>query len=113
MSIHHLHFDYRVRGTRWRGSESSLFVFISYFRLTSAFAFPEKSSVEVKATVLNINSGKNRKLMEKCRTLSDYSEFVRRVRVNMDAEDEMGTAIDKAVDSCIRDGGSCGFPGGA
>ena len=42
-------------------------------RLTDAFSTPDKSSIEVTATVYNINAGNNSELMERCRTLSEYS----------------------------------------
>lgn len=37
-------------------------------------------SLELKAVILNINKGHNRKLMETCRTLKDYEEYTFRVR---------------------------------
>ena len=72
-------------------------------RLTDAFDNPELADVEVKATVLNINYGHNRELLEKCRTLKEYSELIQMVRENektMYIED----AIDAAVNDCIDRG---------
>ena len=42
--------------------------------------------------------------MEKCRTLSEYSTFVERVRRYQAQETDIQTAVNAAVDSCIRDG---------
>lgn len=73
-------------------------------RLTDAFAEPEKSSIEVTATVYNINVGNNRELMKNCRTLSEYSIFMERIRKNWEQGMDMKAAVNAAVDSCIRDG---------
>ena len=75
----------------------------SVLRLTDAFDYPELADVEVKATMLNINYGHNRELLEKCRTLKEYSELIQMVRQNektMYIED----AIDPAVNACIERG---------
>ena len=73
-------------------------------RLTDAFSEPDKSSIEVTVTVYNINAGNNCELMEKCRTLSEYSTFVERVRRYQAQETDIQTAVNAAVDSCIKDG---------
>lgn len=62
-----------------------------------------EGDVEVTATVLNVNKGCNERLMRSCRALSDYAEFVARVRANGGIMPIEG-AIDEAVDSCIREG---------
>ena len=73
-------------------------------RLTDAFSTPDKSSIEVTATVYNINAGNNSELMERCRTLSEYSAFMERVRKNQAQGADILVAVNAAVDSCIRDG---------
>ena len=40
----------------------------------------EKACMELEALVLNINYGKNKKLMESCRPLMEYSYFVQKVK---------------------------------
>ena len=68
-------------------------------------AFEKKTDepeLELKVTMLNVNSGYNRELMEKCRTLHEYSMFVGMVRhykKRMKIED----AVNKAVDECIKE----------
>ena len=53
--------------------------------------------------VLNLNKGHNRELMKACKDLSDYSEYVYRVRKY--AEDmTIETAVDRTIDECIREG---------
>jgi hypothetical protein len=58
----------------------------------------------VTATVYNINAGNNRELMKNCRTLSEYSIFMERIRKNWEQGMDMKAAVNAAVDSCIRDG---------
>lgn len=59
--------------------------------------------VETTAVMLNINKGHNRELMQKCRILSEYSEFIGRIRENQAVCDTLEDAVNKAVASCIRD----------
>ena len=49
--------------------------------------------------LININSGKNQKLLESCATLKEYSWFVEKVRENMTSN----MALEDAVDSAIND----------
>ena len=44
--------------------------------LRDAFNEPEKTDIDVRVTMLNINHGHNKKLMESCKALRDYSEYV-------------------------------------
>ena len=59
--------------------------------------------LELKAVMLNINRGCNRKLMNACRTLADYSEYTARVRAYA-ADMAVVEAVEKAVTECIREG---------
>ena len=59
--------------------------------------------IEVKATVININRGHNKKMMEQCGRLREYSEFVGRVREALESELPLSQAVDQAVESCIQD----------
>ena len=53
-------------------------------------------------TMLNINLGKNRELMEKCRTLREYCMFVERIR-GYAKELEIAEAVERTVTECIRE----------
>ena len=69
----------------------------------------KEPELELKVHFLNINQGYNEELMERCRTLREYSEFVARIRRYAAGE----TAIEEAVDRAVteyrrRDPG--GFP---
>lgn len=61
-------------------------------------------ALECKAVVLNINFGHNRELMEKCVTLREYSRFVAIIRQQMSGELPFEEAVERAVDTCIRQG---------
>lgn len=60
-------------------------------------------SLELEAIMLNINKGYNSKLLETCKTLKDYSEYIYRVRKyaeTMAIED----AVEKTITECIKEG---------
>ncbi len=62
----------------------------------------EKSDIELVVTMININYGRNRELLEKCKPLGEYSWFVAEVRANqkiMSFED----AVDKALEDMPDD----------
>lgn len=52
--------------------------------------------------MLNINRGHNRELMEKCRRLWEYSEFVAEVNGNLERGMSLKEAAASAMDTCIR-----------
>ena len=72
-------------------------------RLSDAFA-SEDGCLECTATMLNINHGRNRELMEKCQRLKEYSLFVARVRQHIESAKELSVAINMAIDECISEG---------
>ncbi|HIR71221.1 MAG TPA: hypothetical protein IAA55_08060, partial [Candidatus Pullilachnospira gallistercoris] len=53
---------------------------------------------------LNINRGHNRQLLEKCRRLEEYSEFVSRIYDALSKGMSLKRAIETAMDSCIEEG---------
>ena len=74
-------------------------------KLSDAFLQKEKEpELELKVRYLNINRGCNPELMERCRTLREYSEFVARIRKYAVGETAIGEAVDRAVTECIREG---------
>ncbi len=58
--------------------------------------------LECTCRVLNIRRGHNRALMEKCRRLWEYSEFVSEIEANMQAGLVREEAIQSAIDHCIE-----------
>ena len=59
--------------------------------------------LELKVITLNINEGHNKELMEQCRILREYAQYVARVR-KYTKEMNLDAAVEYAVDECIRDG---------
>lgn len=73
-------------------------------KLSELFSIPDADpSLELKAVMLNINKGHNRKLMETCRTIEDYAEYTFRVR-EYAAEMPLDEAIERAITECISEG---------
>ncbi len=73
--------------------------------LSDAFeAGPGSGCLECRALMLNINRGHNKELMERCRRLWEYSEFVSEVNENLRQNMSPKTAIMKAIDTCIQSG---------
>ena len=73
-------------------------------KLSELFSIPDADpSLELKAVMLNINKGHNRKLMETCRTLQDYEEYTFRVR-EYAAEMPLDLAVEQAITECISEG---------
>ena len=73
-------------------------------KLSELFSIPDSDpSLELKAVMLNINKGHNRKLMETCRTLQDYAEYTFRVR-EYAAEMPLDEAVEQAITECISEG---------
>lgn len=75
-------------------------------RLSDAFVHPmEQPEIELICTVYNINCGKNRKLLEKCRFLREYMIFVDYVREyhRLAGFEELEHSIEQAIDRCIRE----------
>ena len=73
-------------------------------RLSDAFQ-TKGGCLECEAVMLNINYGKNRELMEKCRRLEEYAIFIATVReYAADKKRSLGTAITLAIDACIEKG---------
>lgn len=78
--------------------------------LSDAFLKPENLSgelavpaLECRAVVFNINYGKNRELMEKCKPLLDYSRFIYYIRENISNGHSPQNAVDMAVDRCLEE----------
>ncbi len=73
-------------------------------RLSDAYEIAEeKPSLELKATLFNINPGLNEDLKATCKSLADFSEYTARVRENTKSMD-ITRAVESAIESCIRDG---------
>ena len=75
-------------------------------RLSDAFEWQvDNPQIELICKVYNINSGNNTEIMEKCPTLREYTYFVELVRKNFkeNGYEDLGKAINQAIDQCIRE----------
>ena len=73
-------------------------------RLSDAFIRPDESgNFQWTAEMININRGHNHKLLESCRLLSEYVQFVDRVEDFRKKNYSTDEAVKAAVDECIRD----------
>ncbi len=73
-------------------------------KLSDAFEKPEMShEFEWTATMMNVNIGHNKWLLEKCKSLKEYSIFTGRIRDHSRFM-PMAEAIERAMRECIRDG---------
>ncbi len=76
-------------------------------RLSEAFESGREGyepALECRALVLNINSGHNRELMEKCQRLQEYAEFIGEIRKNLQRGMVLEKALGQAIDHCLAHG---------
>ena len=59
--------------------------------------------LELKVLTLNINDGHNKELLEQCKVLKEYAQYVDRVRKYV-GKMKLDAAVHRAVDECIREG---------
>ena len=70
-------------------------------------AFQQKKApgeCEWTAHMLNVNYGKNKKLLEKCKTLEEYAILIDTIREKRKTAETMEEAVDLAVNECIKEG---------
>ncbi|MDE6314497.1 MAG: hypothetical protein K2M46_12950 [Lachnospiraceae bacterium] len=73
-------------------------------RLSDAFERKEDGEgYEWTARMLNINYGKNKKLMERCKALRDYAIFTDKVKKYLKQGMNTEQAINRAVEECIKE----------
>ena len=75
-------------------------------RLSDAFERRvDDPQIELICKVYNINAGNNAAIIEKCPTLREYTYFVELVRENFkkNGYEELGKAINQAIDQCIQE----------
>lgn len=60
-------------------------------------------ALELKVVVINVNDGYNQKLMDQCKVLKEYAQYVSRVR-KYSKEKNLEEAVEQAVTECIKEG---------
>lgn len=74
-------------------------------RLSDSFVNRDKQAdVELQVRMLNINYGHNSALMEQCRTLGEYAQFVALSRQYVAEGMQLQEALNKTIDYCIEHG---------
>ena len=63
----------------------------------------EDPDIEVRVTMININYDHNKKLLDACRPLKEYSWFVDTIRNNQKTMNSLEKAIDTALDQMDKD----------
>ena len=75
-------------------------------RLSQAYEhFEGEPNLELKVRVLNINAGHNAELMEQCRMLKEYAQYVARVH-GYTASMKLEEAVRRAIKECVLRKGS-------
>ena len=73
--------------------------------LSDAFMHEDDAhEFEWTATMINLNRGKNEKLLEKCKVLSDYMALINKIKCYTKTEATLEQAIDRAIQECIEEG---------
>ena len=70
-------------------------------RLSDSFPENAEADIEVRVRMININYGRNKKLLEKCRPLKEYAWFIREIRNNRTVP--LDQAIGRAIDNMPAD----------
>ena len=66
-------------------------------------AFEGEGDIEVQVSMRNINYGKNLRMMEACKPLSEYAWLVAAIRQNQDEKMDLDAAVDAALDAMPED----------
>ncbi|MBQ5987879.1 MAG: hypothetical protein IJL67_00105 [Oscillospiraceae bacterium] len=66
-------------------------------------AYTGKGDIQVEVTMLNINFGKNKELLDACKPLYEYSWLIDRIRSNQKSINNLKTAVNKTVEEMPDD----------
>ena len=77
---------------------------IEVLKLSDLYEIQEEEvDLELNVVMININRGNNQQLMDTCRTLKDYSEYIYRMR-EYAKEAPIEEAVERTITECIREG---------
>ena len=66
-------------------------------------AYTGKGDIQVEVTMLNINFGKNKELLDACKPLYEYSWLIDRIRCNHKSTNNLNNAVNKTVEEMPDD----------
>lgn len=76
---------------------------VTKLKLSDSFIRPDDSEeFEWSATMINLNKGKNPKLLSECKILSDYMVLIEKIRTYQQKGNMIEEAVKKAIDECIE-----------
>lgn len=78
--------------------EQNLYLSESYLEKT------DNPMLELKVKVININLPQAHPILERCRSLYEYSWFIQRIREYLEEENSRDAAIASAMEDCVRAG---------
>ncbi len=64
----------------------------------------ENAALQCRAVVININLGYNSTIMNKCKKLEEYAQFISTIRAYLDMKYSIEEAVSEAMDECIQKG---------
>ena len=73
-------------------------------RLSESFSEAEKTSLELVVKILNVKYNKNREILQRCRTLQEYSILIASIEEGMAAGRDLKGAIEEAILRCRSEG---------
>lgn len=74
-------------------------------KLSDAFVGEyDKISLDLMVKVINVNYEKGADILDRCRTLKEYSMFIHKVRTVRDELGDLDMAIDASIRECISEG---------
>ncbi|MGN0494864.1 MAG: hypothetical protein ACI4GW_01420 [Lachnospiraceae bacterium] len=77
---------------------------VKEFRLSDSFERRcESYDLELVCTMYNINPGFNDEMLQRSRVLFGYSSFVEKVRIYQKQFRELSSAVEKAIDECMKE----------
>lgn len=83
--------------------KQNMYLHDAFANAAKADFLSEDIAIDCRATVLNINAGKNQELLNQCKKLQEYALFVEKVRTYQRECADIVGAINLAVDACIKD----------
>lgn len=85
----------------YNGSEETEEKFI--LKLSDSFSDTEESDIEIKVTMLNINYGDNKNILNNCKPLAEYSYFIDDIRNRNQKHKDIAKSVSEAINNLPED----------